>query len=89
MEVVEEKEGPDLTGAEEEVVDAKRFLWLVAAWKHVKEILNAHRLGVGAVQSSSAPQMFSFSLTLSPALTTGWVFPGVYSVSERRLVLHK
>lgn len=56
MEVVEEKEGTDLTGAEEEVVDAKSFTWLVAAWKHVKEILNAHRLGWGLFRVPVLPK---------------------------------
>lgn len=89
MEVVEKKERTDLTGAEEEE-DAKSFMWLDADWKHVKVILRAHGLGVGALQGSSAFQTFSFSLTtVEPALRPGWVVSDVYSISERRPVLHK
>lgn len=69
-EVVEEKKGLNLTGAEKEA-GAKSFMWLVAHGKPEKEILSTPRAGVRAVQGSSAPQMFSFGLKLAPALTIG------------------
>lgn len=82
------KKGLNLTGAEEKA-DAKTFMWLHAAWKQEKETECTRGGGRRTVPGSRALQMFRFGLKLAPALTMGWVVSDVYSVSERRPVLHK